>query len=65
MTTDNPTLEHLEARLHRGWDLIERAQSNDDADAVSRYTRLWMSLLADYERLAQETSPAPNDRPQE
>lgn len=61
MTTDNQaTLEQLESRLHRGWDVIDEAMRANDERAVDRFTRRWLALLDEYERLAQpDASPAP------
>jgi hypothetical protein len=57
VTTENAAIEQLESRLQRGWELIERAEAQNDDQAVSRYTRHWLDLLADYERLCE---PAAN-----
>jgi hypothetical protein len=56
--TDSTAIEQLEARLERGWELIERAEAADDNRSASRYTRHWLELLADYERLCEPADPA-------
>lgn len=50
MIDDPGAIEQIEARLQRGWELIEEAQASADDQAVSRYTRYWLQLLEEYER---------------
>lgn len=53
--TDGPTtIEQLETRLQRGWELIDEAERQSDERAASRYTQRWLNLLTDYEELARE-----------
>lgn len=49
--SDSTAIAQLEARLERGWELIEHAEAEQDSQSVSRFTRHWLELLADYERL--------------
>jgi hypothetical protein len=55
MAEEHSTIEQLESRLQRGWELIDEAERQDDERAVTRYTRRWLQLLADYENLAGPT----------
>jgi hypothetical protein len=52
MAEDQVAIQELESRLQRGWELIDEAERQDDERAVTRYTRRWLQLLADYESLA-------------
>jgi hypothetical protein len=53
MSDDRAAIEQLESRLERGWELIDRAERAADERAASRYTRRWLQLLDEYERLVQ------------
>jgi hypothetical protein len=55
MTEDQGAIQQLESRLQRGWELIDEAERQDDDRAVTRYTRRWLQLLADYENLIDPT----------
>lgn len=55
MAEDQVAIEQLESRLQRGWELIDEAKQQDDERAVTRYTRRWLQLLADYENLVEPT----------
>lgn len=62
--TNSTAIAQLEARLERGWELIEHAEAAEDNRAASRFTRHWLELLADYERLCEPAAPAPEkERP--
>ncbi len=62
--TDRPaTIEQLESRLQRGWELILEAERQSDGPAADRYTQHWLRLLTDYEELASEQF-APVPKPQ-
>lgn len=52
MADNGATIEQLESRLQRGWELIEEAERASDQRAVSRYTQRWLNLLSEYEVLA-------------
>lgn len=54
MTDGQTTIEQLETRLQRGWELIDEAERQSDERAASRYTQRWLNLLTDYEKLARE-----------
>lgn len=54
MTEQPSTIDQLESRLQRGWELIDEAESQSDQQAAARYTRRWLSLLTDYEALARQ-----------
>ena len=53
MTDNDPAIAQLESRLQRGWELIDQAEQSADRRAASRYTRRWLDLLDEYERLAK------------
>lgn len=57
MIDEPAAIEQIEARLQRGWELIEDARAASDEQAVSRYTHHWLQLLEDYERLAAPAHP--------
>jgi len=61
MAEDHSTIEQLETRLQRGWELIDEAERQDDERAVTRYTRRWLQLLADYESLVGTTGTDRSD----
>lgn len=63
MTDTSAELQQLETRLRRGWDLIERAEEESNDRDVARYTRLWLQLLSDYERLAAPPEPQEHEPP--
>lgn len=60
MTDASTTIEQLESRLQRGWELIDEAERQSDQRAASRYTRRWLDLLSDYEELVKKN---PSDNP--
>lgn len=63
MTDGATTIEQLETRLQRGWELIDEAERQSDERAASRYTQRWLNLLADYEQLAGEQAGGEPQQP--
>lgn len=53
---DVATIQNLEQRLNRGWELIEQAEAEQDGRQIARYTEHWLALLAEYERVCADTS---------
>lgn len=57
MTDNASAIDVLESRLERGWKLIDQAERESNARAVSRYTRRWLQLLEEYEDLMKTGAP--------